>query len=297
MFRLLTLSTLLLYVFAPMAQAHAPGDGAGIDWLRLALLASGVITLAWYLAGVARLWRRAGIGHGLRAIELVAFLAGALALFFALVWPLDQLGENSLAAHMAQHMLLLAVAPPLLLIGRPAAMFAQTLPVRWLRGWHRSGHAGTVAAQAWLAMATLAHCAVMLVWHLPATTAAALANEPLHWAMHGSFLLAGLWFWSAMLRRVREPQAGIGPALVAIVVVMMTMGLLGALLVFSGRPLFPVYVERAPILGLDPLVDQQLAGLIMWVPAALPYLLGGLWLTVLALRWQQRLDAMPGGQA
>ncbi|MDZ3824086.1 MAG: cytochrome c oxidase assembly protein, partial [Pseudoxanthomonas sp.] len=59
------------------------------------------------------------------------------------------------------------------------------------------------------------------------------------------------------------------------------------------RPLYPVYVERAPMLGLDALADQQLAGLVMWIPSALPYLAGGLWLAVLGLRWLDR-DAAPG---
>ena len=133
----------------------------------------------------------------------------------------------------------------------------------------------------------------MLAWHLPAATAAALAHEGLHWAMHGSFLLAGLWYWSVLLHGVRDRQVSVGPGLVSIVAVMMAMGLLGALLVFAPRPLYPVYVERAPMLGLDALADQQLAGLVMWIPSALPYLAGGLWLAVLGLRWLDR-DAAPG---
>ncbi|OHE86568.1 MAG: hypothetical protein A2579_02995 [Lysobacterales bacterium RIFOXYD1_FULL_69_11] len=64
----------------------------------------------------------------------------------------------------------------------------------------------------------------------------------------------------------------------AIVAVMMQMGFIGALLVFSRRALYPVYAERAPLLGLDVLADQQLAGLVMWVPACVPYLVGGVWL-------------------
>lgn len=286
----------LLAAVAPTAGlAHSSVDG---DWIaagRTALLLPGVLVVFVYALGVARLWRRAGVGRGLKGGELCAFAFGVIALLLALVWPLDQAGEYSLAAHMAQHMVLLALAPPLLLLGRPMAGLAQGLPRSWSRRLHRSSHAGTTGALAQLTLATMAHCTVMLVWHLPAATAAALTSDPLHWAMHGSFLIAGLWFWSALLHRVREPESGAGPALIAIVAVMMTMGLLGALLVFAPRPLYPVYVERAPVLGLEPLADQQLAGLIMWVPAALPYLIGGLWLAAQALRWQQRMEARPGG--
>src|SRR5690606_40195217 len=126
---------------------------------------------------------------------------------------------------------------------------------------------------------------------LPVATTAALQNEAVHWVMHASFLLAGLWFWAALLHRIREPETGVGAALVAIIAVMMAMGFLGALLTFSRRVLYAVYGWRAPELGLDPLVDQQLAGLVMWVPACLPYIIGGLALARLWLRRAERRAA------
>ncbi len=293
-------TTILLASIAMLPSttlAHAAGDGNGYGWPpALWPLAPWALLLAAYGLGVVRLWRRAGLGRGVNGFELAAFITGALALFAALVWPLDELGERSLAAHMGQHMLLLALAPPLLLLGRPMAVLAHVMPRPWPRRLHRLGDPGRRLAGANLAAATVAHCGVMSVWHLPAATAAALSNEPLHWAMHGSFLLAGLWFWAALLRRVREPDAGIGPALVAIVAVMMNMGLLGALLVFARRPLYPVYVERVSQLGLEILADQQLAGLIMWVPAALPYVIGGLWLAAQSLRRLQHLESSMAGR-
>lgn len=282
-------------LLASGAAAHAPSGGTATGAWTLSpwLLLPGGLLLALYATGLVRLWRRAGIGRGLDGWRVAAFLAGIGVLFLALVWPLDALGAWSLAAHMGQHMLLLALAPPLLLLGRPLAVWAQALPGPWPGRLHRAGAPAVRHLHLRLALATAAHCAVMLAWHLPAATAAALAHEGLHWAMHGSFLLAGLWYWSVLLHGVRDRQAGIGPGLVSIVAVMMAMGLLGALLVFAPRPLYPVYVERAPMLGLDALADQQLAGLVMWIPSALPYLAGGLWLAVLGLRWLDR-DAAPG---
>lgn len=272
------------------ASAHAPaGDAAASAWsLSPWLLVPGMVALALYLAGLLRLWRRAGIGRGVEVRQVVAFAAGVGVLFLALVWPLDALGAWSLAAHMGQHMLLLALAPPLLLLGRPLAVLAQALPGAWPGRMHRAGAPAWRHLRLRLAVATAVHCAVMLAWHLPSATAAALGHEGLHWAMHGSFLLAGLWYWSVLLQGIREREAGVGPGLVSIVAVMMAMGLLGALLVFAPRPLYPVYVERAPMLGLDALADQQLAGLVMWIPSALPYLAGGLWLATLGLRWLDR---------
>lgn len=104
-------------------------------------------------------------------------------------------------------------------------------------------------------------------------------------------MLVGLWFWSSLARCIRDPRAGAAPAFVALVAVMMQMGLIGALLTFSPRALYPIYVTRAPALGLDPLVDQQLAGLIMWVPACLPYLIGGTWIVGTAFARSARNDS------
>lgn len=258
------------------------------------LLVPGAIALALYGLGLARLWRDAGIGRGVRRREALAFASGIGVLFASLVWPLDALGEWSLAAHMTQHMILLALAPPLLLLGRPAAAFAHAVPVaatRALRRTFSAAHAHGVRA---LAPATAAHVAVMVVWHVPVATVAALAHDGLHWAMHATFLLAGWWFWAAMLHRIRDRDTGVGAPLVAIVVVMMQMGFIGALLTFAPRPLYAPYVERTPALGLAPLADQQLAGLVMWVPASVPYLLGGLWLLAV---WFGRAERSARGHA
>lgn len=253
--------------------------------LPLAALAMG------YGVGLFRLWHRAGPGRGVSGIGAAAFALALVLLVLALVWPLDAFGEWSLAAHMAQHMLLLALVPPLLLAGRPLAVQAAWWPRIWLQRLHR----GTARPQAWLvaslAAAAIAHGAVMLLWHLPAVTALALADESVHYLMHASFLLAGLWFWASLWRCLRERIAGVGAGLVALLTVMIQMGLMGGLLTFSPRVLYPVYAERAPQLGLDALADQQLAGLIMWVPACLPYLLGAVWLLARGLGRLDRLQA------
>ncbi|MDH5824794.1 cytochrome c oxidase assembly protein [Luteimonas sp. RD2P54] len=262
-------------------------------WLLVPL----ALLVLLYAIGLARLWRRAGAGHGVGSAQACAFAAGILALLLATVWPLDALGEWSLAAHMGQHMLLLALVPPLLLAGRPLAVAAVALPRRGAQALHRATHRTLERLALALAIAAAAHVAVMLAWHLPSATAAALASDPVHWLMHGSFLAAGLWFWAALWRRIRMPDTGAGAGVVALVAVMMAMGLLGALLTFSPRPLYPVYVQRAPLLGLDPLADQQLAGIVMWIPSALPYLFGGLWLLWLGFDRIGRRDAGPAPRA
>src|SRR5690606_23737616 len=276
---------LLLAGIAPTAPALAHDSGHGVPTLADAwtlsplLLVPLALFVALYLAGLRRLWRGGHVGRGISRAEGLAFAAGVVALLLATVWPFDALGEWSLAAHMAQHMLLLAVAPPLLLAARPRAALAAALPADWSRAVHRVAQALAVAPLRSLATATMANVAVMWGWHMPAALELALASDAVHWLMHASFLAAGLWLWSLLWQRQRDDAAGGALAgTVAIVVVMMQMGLLGALLTFSRRSLFPFYAARAPQLGLDVLADQQLAGLIMWVPSSLPYLVGAIWL-------------------
>lgn len=257
---------------------RVPGGLAGPWFAPGPWMLPPLLLLAVYATGLLRLWRVAP-GRGIGRLEAAAFLAGILVLGLVLGGPLNAYAGWSLAAHMAQHMLLLAVVPPLLLAGRPWAAIACALPSRLASGLHRGLHPLASALASALAPATVAHAAVMVLWHLPDALQAALASERLHEAMHTSFLLAGLWFWSALWRRIREPAAGPAPGVVATVALMMVMGFVGALLTFSPRVLYPLYAWRAPEVGLEPLPDQQLAGLLMWVPSCLPYLAGALWLT------------------
>lgn len=288
--------TAALAAAAPLA-AHDTGNAAGPPDLAAAwtldpwLLAGFALAVALYAAGVRRLWSRAGIGHGIERWRVAAFAAGIVACGLALVWPLDALGEWSLAAHMAQHMLLMAVAAPLLALGRPQSALLHALPERVvaasfagpLRGLSRRiGPDRPIG----LGAATALQAAAMVFWHLPAPLAAALENEAVHVLMHLSFLAAGLLFWAGVLGSVRSPRTGFGGGALALLATMALMGLLGALLTFAARPLYSYYLDRAPALGLDPLADQQLAGLLMWVPSALPYLLGA---ALLARAWLARV--------
>jgi putative membrane protein len=271
------------------------------------LLAPLAVAALAYAAGLVRAWRRAGVGRGLRRWEAGAGVAGFVTLFFALVWPLDALGEWSLAVHMAQHMLLLAVAAPLLVLGRPLLVGLASLPRPATRRVARALKAplnrralqvatGTTAA-------ALLQAAVMWGWHVPAAMDLALVNDAVHYAMHASFLGAGLVFWAALVRSLREPRAGFGAGAgaVALVGTMAQMGLLSALLTFAPTSRFGFYEGRAEMMGLTPLEDQQLAGLIMWVPSAVPYLLGAVLLMAAWLRraeWQdERNRASPHDSA
>jgi len=224
-------------------------------------------------------------------LHVLAGVAGLVALALAVLWPFDAWAAYALSAHVAQHMLLLALAPPLLVIARPARLLAGCMPTHLRATFERHAATSMRCLKAPLGLATLVHVAVLWAWHLPAATSSALVSAPLHRWMLASVLLAGLWFWSAVLARLHTRDGGIAGALVALVTAMMLMGFLGALLTFSPRLLYPAYTDRALLAGRDALADQQLAGLLMWVPGGLPYLAVGLWLAVVWMRGVRRAEA------
>jgi len=241
----------------------------------VAILLAGVA--AAYGTGLARLWRRAGSGRGVRRLEGLAFGAGIAALAVALVSPLETATATLLTAHMIQHVILVAVAPPLLLAGRPDAALAFALPGSSRRALSASLLGSLVTLLRRLARpgsAALLHAAAIWVWHAPSPFQAALDSRILHDVEHASFFLTALLFWQSVLVAARSPATRIA-AILATLATLIHAGALGALITLSGRPLY-TDGEASRLWGLSPLEDQQLAGLVMWVPAGAVYLLAGL---------------------
>ncbi len=241
----------------------------------LSLLIFGVAVA--YLLGIARLWRRAGFGRGVRPIEALAFGAGMAMLAAAIVSPLDALTGTFLTAHMVQHVLLIAVAPPLLLLGRPDAALAFALPGparRNVAGSRLGALAAMLRRLARPLPAALLHGLALWVWHAPGPFQAALQSRFLHDFEHASFLVTALLFWQSVIVAARSPVTRIA-AMLATLATLIHSGLLGALITLTGRLLYPAYAGTE-LWGLSPIEDQQLAGLVMWVPAGAIYLLAGL---------------------
>jgi cytochrome c oxidase assembly factor CtaG len=186
--------------------------------------------------------------------HIAAFAAGWLALVIALLSPLEPRAAGSFSLHMIQHELLMIAAPPLLILGRPYAALAATLPPAGLRLAAAPLRVPPLAA-------LLLHAAALWIWHVPRLFDAALESEAVHAAQHASFFFSALLFWWAVLRRVRA-----GIALLYILVTMIHAGALAALLTFAPAPLY----------ALTALGEQQLGGLIMWVPAGYAMLAAGL---------------------
>lgn len=278
---------LMLLLAGSSAQAHGvgpPHDHAGWTFDASITVPLG-LALAFYALGTARLWRRAGIGRGVRAHHVAAFLVGWLALFGALVSPLHQLGERSFTAHMIEHELLMAVAAPLLVLARPAFAFLWGFPTVLRHAF--AGLARAAPGVLWRKLteplaATILHGAAIWVWHVPVLFRAAVANEALHWLQHASFLGTALAFWWAMVESARR-EGGCGAAMADLFATAMHTGLLGALLVVSPRLLYAPPAGGLAPGGLTPLEDQQLAGLVMWIPGGAVYVVAalvvaGLWI-------------------
>jgi cytochrome c oxidase assembly factor CtaG len=284
---------------APAALGHVgatPLDQVLAHWTpSQGLLAAACVSVLLYLRGWWALQRRCP--RRLPRWRLWAFLAGTASLLVALVSPLDALADALLSAHMAQHLLLMMVAPPLLWLGAPLAPWLRALP----DALRRRGVARLVAWRPLRALARgVARPAFCLVtffvvtwlWHLPALYEWALRDERVHDAEHLCFLAAGLLFWWPVVSP--WPARGAGRHWVALPYLLLAMlenTLFSALFTFSDRLLYPSYAAGPHPFGLAPLADQALAGAVMWVPGSLAMLLPAVAILV------RLLDAPPAGAA
>jgi putative membrane protein len=265
--------------FAHDGQLLGPHDLWSAWSLEPAIIICLALSAWLYLRGVRSLWRSAGPGHGIRRWEAAAFAGGWITLLLALVSPLHRLGGVLFSAHMAQHELLMAAAAPLLVLGRPLVPFVWALPMSWRRtvgDWAAVAPVrGTWQLLTLPLVAWTLHGVAIWLWHVPALFEATLRSDLVHTLQHMSFLGTGLLFWWALLRG-RGGGIGRPAAVLYLFTTSVHTTVLGALLTFSSRLWYPLYAPATAVWGLTPLEDQQLAGLIMWVPANLSYLIAAL---------------------
>jgi putative membrane protein len=238
----------------------------------LPLLALGLV----YASGLVRV--RAAAPTAIRSRDVSAFAAGYATLVVALVSPLHGLSEEIFSAHMLQHELLMALAAPLLVIGRPGAvmLWAFNRPTRvrigaLLRGVkvRRGWRVLTRPFDAWLI-----HALAIWVWHIPVLFQSTLHSEVAHGLQHASFLGSALLFWWSLAHGMRRAERGM--AIIYLFTTAVHTAVLGALMTFAHAPWYPEYASGTASWGLTPMGDQQLAGLIMWVPASAAYLVAAL---------------------
>jgi putative membrane protein len=266
-------------------QVVAPSDLAGSWTFEPFLLATLVLAALVHRRGRARLGRRiAGPREKWRA---VAFYGGLVILAASLMSPLDSLAHTLFSGHMAQHLLLMVVAAPLLVYARPTAALVAGLPEGGRDLVRQSDLRGTLRALRNPLGVWIIGAVALWAWHMPALYEAALAHEPLHVLEHASFFGAAVLFWSVVLSS--GTRRGV-PRPIAIVLVFASgvqSSALGAVLLFASTPLYDVHAEGARVWDVSPLSDQQLAGALMWSPPALLYIVVMGWLLV---RWFAEMD-------
>jgi len=230
-----------------------------------------------------------------------AFAAGLGAIVLALCSPIDAAGAHLLRAHMVQHMLLMLVAPPLLWAGAPLAPLLLGLPLPLRRAVAAALAAAPVRrllsflthpTTSWIAFA-----AAFWIWHLPAVYELALASDSWHHVEHLCFFGAAMLFWRPVIlawpARSPWPRWAMIPYLL---LAELQNTILAAILAFADRVIYPTYATLPPLGALSALEDQSLAGVIMWLPGSIAFLVPLLWLvftTIAAPGVEQRLEAQP----
>jgi len=249
--------------------------------LGLALQAVG------YLACVGPLRRWFPGATPVSSARIQVFLLGTLTLFLALVSPLDVLGDDYLlSAHMVQHLLLTLVAPPLLLLGTPRWLFRPLLRIPLALP------IGRVLTNPLVAFALFN--ITFDLWHLPSLYEATLHQLDLHILEHLMFIATATLTWWPIFSPLDElPAIPIPLQFLYLFLQTLPPTVLGALIAFSGTILYPTYARTPRIWGITPQVDQQLGGLIMWIPGGLVFFIV---LSVIFLRWISREEYEPASE-
>jgi cytochrome c oxidase assembly factor CtaG len=220
-------------------------------------------------------------GRSMRAetprLRVVSFVAGLVTIVLALDSPIDGYADKLFWAHMVQHVLLLAAAPPLILLGRPWPRMWRALPLGLRtsvgRGLVRSGTAAPLRVLARPVPAFILFNATIIVWHVPALYNATLNSEGIHQLEHAMFFFTGLLFWARVIDPGPLRPRLEWPLRIAYVAGAMVVGFGIALtLVLAPHPLIAHYAELAQRPGgMTGLEDQQIAGGVMWVPGSISY--------------------------
>jgi putative membrane protein len=279
---------MLIPVLAHPGQPPAPHDLWGA-WNLHPVLLGGFLLAAWAY------WR--GQTSGPRRLidtwRARCFTGALVALGLALLSPLDALSGVLASAHMVQHLLLLLVAAPLLALSAPSSAILRGSPLALRRAsgrWRRRlglTH-GNLGALRHPAAVWLLSVGVIWFWHAAAPYDAALDNQLLHVLEHASFLVTAVLFWQVVVgvRGAARVLGGLGVLLVFAMA--MQSVFLSVLLTFARTPWYSGYAATTALWGLDPLTDQRLAGVIMWIPAGGIYLVVALALLVTWIRVTER---------
>jgi putative membrane protein len=248
------------------------------------------LTLAMILAALLymRGWfhLRSSPSNIIRHWQVGSFLLGLFLIWVALGSPLAAFDEQLLTVHMVQHLLLMTVAPPLILLGSPFVPLLHGLPRRFVQGalgtmfrWSLLQRVGRIISQptfCWLSAA-----AALVGWHIPAIFTVALHSEGWHVVEHASFLGTGFLFWWPVIQP--WPSVAVWPRwsiLLYLFLATVPCDILSAFLAFCDRVVYPDYLSVPRQFGISALADQQCAGALMWTCVTFVYLMPAVILTM-----------------
>jgi putative membrane protein len=281
-------------ILAHPGQPPAPHDLWGV-WNLHPVLLGGLLLAAW----AYRRGQTSGPKRQVDTWRARCFTVALVMLGLALLSPLDALSSALASAHMIQHLLLVLIAAPLLALSAPSSTILRGSPLvvrrasgRWRRRLGltpRNLRALEHPAAVWLL-----HVAVLWFWHAAVPYDAALANEPLHVLEHASFLVTAVLFWHVVIGGRGTGRVSNGLGVLLVFAMAMQSVFLSVLLTFAQEPWYVGYATTTAPWGLDPLTDQQLAGVIMWIPAGGIYLAAALALLVTWVRATEREDRQTG---
>jgi cytochrome c oxidase assembly factor CtaG/cytochrome c2 len=278
----LWIDTVLSYCAS--SHARVPPD-RWFQWQFEPIVATSLaVVAALYVLGLYRLSNQIEVRIRPDKPHIGAFFSGILLVFVALCSPIETLADSLFSMHMGQHILLTMMAPPLLVWSHPRPVFAAAFSDSWRER----------AANAWSAFGLdhltsfvmhpinvfLLFCGAFVFWHLPIPYLWGLRYETAHVLEHASFLFVALVFWTLIIEPSGKRRLGYGAALLFLTVTVLVSDLPGALMVLSPRSLYPIHADGAAAWGLSVMQDQELAGLIMWIPAGAIYLAAAIWLFV-----------------
>ena len=244
------------------------------------LIGTALIT-GLYLYAIGPLRKRQFPNEQIMTGQTFAFLSGVLIMFLALVSPLDELGDSYLfSAHMVQHLCLTILGPPLLLLGTPEWMVKPVLQNKVIFK--------VAKVLTYPVVAFVLYNADFWLWHAPPLYNATLENQTIHILEHLTFIVFGLLYWWPIFSPSKDlPRLTFGGQIFYLFVSGMPSVLLGAGLTFS-PPLYAPYIAAPRIWGISAATDQQLGGLIMWVPVSIFYIVI---MSVLFIRWMLQQEA------
>jgi putative membrane protein len=260
-----------------------------LDHASLGLSQSVFLTLALVLMALIYLrgWLclRSSRVERISACGAFSFLLGLFLIWAAFASPIAALDHELLTVHMAQHLLLMTLAPPLIWLGEPIGLLLHGLPRRVGESllvplWQSQNVQRWAQVLGRPRLAWLAACAALVGWHIPTFFALGMQSAAWHLFEQLSFLVTGLLFWWPVVQSLAGESRQDLSMILYLFFATLPCDILSGFLVFSDRVVYPMYFSSSHLLGFSPLVDQQCAAALMWTFVTIGYFVAGAVLTM-----------------